>query len=309
MHQRREEHRAGIEYLECVTTLLQRTRSAHPTTGLYEAAELQWWWGTPRPTDNLPQLFWFDDSGRPEAAVIATDFSDGSSLVYDEPTIVVIVMPDATPEWVAHVVERGLAHAAEHGIVAVGLEVDRADHVMRDVLLSRGFTTKGDGVIECWLDADTRPAISPLHEDYRLLSRSHTMERPHHMARQGRIDPEPRLLATSLYRSDLDLVVLDNEGNTAAWGLFWYDQETATGVVEPMRTQDAHQQRGLARHILTTGIDRLAKAGAERISIGFEPENPASGHLYESVGFVPHRRTDVFAGRTSKSSSSAGPAA
>lgn len=35
-----------------------------------------------------------------------------------------------------------------------------------------------------------------------------------------------------------------------------------------------------ARDILTTGVDPLARAGAERISIGYEPDNPASGHLH-----------------------------
>ena len=38
----REEHRVGLHYLESVTELLQRVRSAHPTKGLYQAAEMQW---------------------------------------------------------------------------------------------------------------------------------------------------------------------------------------------------------------------------------------------------------------------------
>ncbi len=291
----REEYLSGVDYLEAVTTLLQRVRSDHPTKGLYEAAELQWWWSTPHSTDNLGQLFWFDDLGRPEAAVILTDFSGGSSALYGETTLVLIVMPDATPKWVAHVVERGLAHAGECGIGAVELEVDRADDVTRDVLFAQGFTVKEEGaLVEAWLDANARPKISPLHEDYRLFSRLDTMQRPHHMADARRPDVEERLLQTSLYRSDLDLLILDGDDNVAAYGLFWYDPETATGVVEPMRTQDDHQQRGLARHILTTGVGRLVEAGAERISIGFEPDNPASGHLYLSVGFEPHRQTDLF---------------
>ena len=120
MHPLEEAHRVGLHYLEDVTVLLQRIRSAHPTAGLYEAADLQWWWRTPRATDDLPQLFWFDDLGRPEAAVIATDW--GHRIALDP-----IVMPDAAPDWVAHVIERGLAHASESGFEAVGLEVDRAD--------------------------------------------------------------------------------------------------------------------------------------------------------------------------------------
>ena len=34
-------------------------------------------------------------------------------------------------------------------------------------------------------------------------------------------------------------------------------------VVEPRRTHNHHQRRGLVRHMLTTGIDPLPKEGAE----------------------------------------------
>lgn len=293
MAELREAHRVGLEYLRDVTTLLQRIRSRHPTAGLYEAADLQWWWSQrPRSTDDLPQLFWFDQLDRPEAAVIATDA--GRRMQLDP-----IVMPGATPEWVAHVVERGLVHAGGSGITAVTLEVDRADDVLREVLVGHGFVVEDDGVVETWLDADARPPISPLHEGYRLSARSDAMRIPHHMISTERDHPEPRLRQTSLYRPDLDLVVHDSHDRVAAYGLCWYDARTATGLVEPMRTEADHQRRGLGRHILTTGLDRLARAGAERIKICFEPDNPASKNLYLDVGFVPDRHTVVVAGTTS----------
>ena len=81
----REQGLVGLDSLHAVTALLQRIRNAQPTAGLYQAAELQWWRRDPRSTDELPQLFWFDGQGRPAAAVIATDFGDGSSAVF-EPT-------------------------------------------------------------------------------------------------------------------------------------------------------------------------------------------------------------------------------
>lgn len=283
----REEHRVGTEYLEAATALLQRVRRVHPTKGLYEAADLQWWWRTPRSTDNLGQLFWLDHIGRPEAAVILTDWGDRTTL---DP----IVMPDATPDWVAQVIERGLAHASAFGLEVLEVEIDRADHVLREVLVSHGFAIKEDGLIETWLAADTRPIISPLHEDYRLSSRLDTMSRPHHLIKRSGLVVERRLLQTSLYRPDLDLVIFDRQDSVSAYGLFWYDPRTATGLVEPMRTEDDHQRRGLARHLLTTGIDLLAKVGAERIKICFEPNNPPSRGLYLSVGFKPVKQTDVF---------------
>lgn len=282
-----------MDYLEAVTALLQRVRGAHPTAGLYEAADLQWWWRMPRSTDDVPQLFWFDELGRPEAAVIATDWGDRIAL---DP----IVMPDAPPDWVAHVMERGIDNAGESGLDPIGLEVDPDDDVLRDVLVDHGFAIEEDGVVETWLAAHARPEISPLHEDYRLFSRNDTMQRPHHMInpKRNHTDVEPRLRQTSLYRPDLDLVVLDGGEEVAAYGLFWFDPATATGLVEPMRTEDDHQRRGLARHILTAGIDLLAKAGAERVKICYEPDNPASGGLYLSVGFEPVRQTVVFSRRT-----------
>jgi GNAT superfamily N-acetyltransferase len=222
MHEAREEHRVGLGALRAVTELLQRRRAAHPTAGLYEAADLQWWWAQqPRPTDDLPQLFWFDHLGRPEAAVITTDSGDRMQL---DP----MVMPDAAPDVVAHVVERGLEHAGESGVARVSLEVDIADDALRDLLVGHGFTIEDDG-------------------------------------------------------------------------LFWYDPGTATGLVEPMRTEDDHRRRGLARHILTTGIDRLAATGAERIKICYETANPASRDLYLGVGSEPDRETVVFSGPTNRS--------
>jgi len=290
----REQHRVGVRYLEAATALLQRVRSVHPTAGLYEAADLHWWWRTPRSTDNLRQLFWFDHLGRPEAAVITTDWGDGISL---DP----IVMPDATPDWVAHVIERGLAHASESGFGAVDIMVDRADDVMREVLVGHGFAIEEDGTVdvESWLAADARPEISRLHDDYRLSSRLDRMLRPHHMIHRSGPDVETRLRQTSLYRPDLDLLVLDSRDRVAAYGLFWFDPETATGLVEPMRTEDDHQRRGLARHLLTAGIDLLAEAGAVRIKIVFRPDNPTARGLYLSVGFEPVKQTAVLSRRAS----------
>jgi GNAT superfamily N-acetyltransferase len=284
--------RVGLRYLDDVTLLLQRIRGAHPTAGLYEAADLQWWWAQrARPTDAVPQLFWFDDVGRPEAAVVVTD---NHGQVQLDP----IVMPDAAPDWVAHVMERGLAHAGVFGFETATLEVDSTNDVLHQILVGHGFAIEGDGLVETWLAASSRPEVGPLDDGYRLSSRRETAQRPHHMIDRNGPDVDARLKQTSLYRPDLDLVVYDAADSVAAYGLFWFDPTTATGLVEPMRTEDDHQRRGLARHILTTGIERLANAGAKRIKICFEPDNPASSHLYLSVGFQPHRQTVRFTGPT-----------
>lgn len=300
MTELRREQRSGSAAIETLTTLLQRRRLAHPTEGLYEAAELQWWWTKPLSTDDLGQLFWFDVDGQPEAAAAMFDFSGGPSLVYDNVTFCPFVLPDAPADFVAEVIDRGLALASSHGFPSVDLEVEQSDEVMQTLLTDRGFTVKEPNVlIEAWMSTDNRPSISPLHEGYRLAARSETQGRPHYSSGGTSGFDEARLRGLSLYRPELDLVVIDSEDNDAGHCLFWFDPVTKTGVVEPMRVNDDHQQRGLARHLLTVGIDLLATAGASRVSIGYEPDNPASGHLYRSVGFEDTQHNDLYGGPTS----------
>lgn len=281
-----EEHRVGIGYLEEVTALLQRVRVAHPTAGVYEAADFQWWWRIPRSTDVLPQLFWFDEAGRSEAAVISTNWGDSVSLYP-------IVLPDATEDWMAHVIERGLEHASEAGFEEVDFVIDRTDQVLADALAGHGFTIMEDELVDSWLDTTHRPAISTLHPDYRLASRLNVRSAAHHLTGRNGPDVEERLNQASLYRPDLDLVVLDADDRVAAYGLFWFDAETSTGLVEPMRTEDNHQRRGLARHVLTTGLNLLFDAGADRIKIAWDRNNLPAHTLYTDVGFETVRQCVV----------------
>ncbi|MFV0306759.1 MAG: GNAT family N-acetyltransferase [Desertimonas sp.] len=288
----REEPRGGEDALRAITELLQDARAADPTLGLYEAADVQWWWAqAPRLIETFPQLVWFDEVGRPQAAVIMTGWSYGVQM---DP----VVLPGATPELVAQVVDSGLHHASTAGFDSVQLEVDRADHVLREALCARGFEVEDSGWAEAWMSADTRPEISPLPSDYQLTCRLGTRSQPHHLTERNGDAVERRLQQTSLYRADLDLVVLDVRGNVAAYGLFWFDPVTSTGMIEPMRTEDAHRRRGLARHLLTAGIDKLADVGADRVKVCFELSNPASSELYPSIGFRAVKRTDVLSGPT-----------
>jgi GNAT superfamily N-acetyltransferase len=295
MSSMREVQLVGREALDAATVLLQRTRREHPTAGLYEAADLQWWWAQgPRRSDELPQLFWFDGADRPAAAVIATAWAAHVQL---DP----LVLPGAAAEWIDAVVGRGLAHARACGIDAVELEVDRADAALRGALAARGFAPAGGGYDELWLDVAERAPVSALAAGYRLASRADTPHAAHHMLRTGRHHPDlpARLAQMSLYRPDLDLVIHDRAGGVAAYALCWFDPTSATGLVEPVRTEDAHQRRGLARHLLTVGIGRLAGAGAKRVKICHDTANDVAGRLYRSVGFRPDRRTVLMAGATS----------
>ena len=87
----------------------------------------------------------------------------------------------------------------------------------------------------------------------------------------------------SLYDPGLDLAFEAADGPVAGYALFWLDPVTEVGLVEPMRVEDAYQRRGLARAMLTAGLDRLAKRGARRLKVGYATE--VARRLYVGAGF------------------------
>jgi predicted N-acetyltransferase YhbS len=134
-----------------------------------------------------------------------------------------------------------------------------------------------------WMDADDRAPVAPV-DGFAIVDRVARADRPHPMiARNGEL-VEARLRQCSLYDPALDLAVEDADRRVAGYALFWFDQTTLVGLLEPMRVEDEYQRRGLARLLLTTGLDRLARRGARRLKVGFGTD--AARSLYLGAGFV-----------------------
>lgn len=265
---------SGLEYLDLATTLLQRARLADAEAGEWEAADLQWWWRTPRRSDALPQRFWVDGDG-PVAAAVLTEW--GSTW---ECVPVVVPGPPVVP------LAAVWAHA-EATIDALALE--RVEVLARDddgELLNRlgrsGFAATENRYGLTWMHARERPAVAAVPEGFALVDRVETTG-PHPMQRRNGEGVEARLRQCSLYDPALDLAIVATDGSVAGYALFWLDPVTGVGLVEPMRVEDEFQRRGLARALLTEGLDRLAKGGARRLKVGYGTE--AARRLYTGAGF------------------------
>ena len=261
---------SGLEYLALVTALLQRARLADAEAGLWDAADLQWWWRTPRRSDAIDQLFWVDDEG-PVAGAVLTDW--GRAWGCDP-----IVVPGAAVSLAAV-----WARAVE-AIDGLGLEgvetLARDDDVeLLGLLAGSGFVADDARSGITWMDARDRPEVAGLPEGFVLVDRAATT-RPHPMRRRSGDEVESRLRQCSLYDPALDLAV-----ETAGYALFWLDPVTKVGLVEPMRVEDEYQRRGLARALLTAGLDRLAKRGASRLKVGYATD--VARRLYVGAGFRP----------------------
>jgi len=264
----------GFAYAGLATKLLQRARLADAEAGLWEAADVQWWCRKPRRSDELEQLFWTDDDG-PVAAVLLTDF--GRAWQCD--AVVVPGVSSIAPSTVwARAAEAIDALRPE----AVEVLARDDDFAFVDVLHRGGFVANSRSGI-AWMNADARSEVANLPEGFVLVDRADETIKPHPMRRRNGEGIEARLRRCSLYDPAIDLAVEAADGRVAGCALFWFDPVTEVGLVEPMRVEDEYQRRGLARAMLTSGLDRLARLGARRIKVGYSSDE--AGALYRGVGF------------------------
>lgn len=271
----------GLPYLALATALLQRARMADATGGIWEAADVQWWSRQASHTDEHDQVFWLDHDGVPTAGALRTDFA--SAVQFD-----VVSLPgraaDAAAAW-----REALGQAAATSGAALAVRADDGAGVQ--TVLAAGYRPeRGPGIVSSWLDAGGRPAIPALAPGFELLSRAEAPDGPHPLALRNGRDVEDRLRRCSLYLPELDLSVVGPDGQVAGYGVFWADPVTRVGLVEPMRTEQPFQGRGVASHLLAAGLDRLARRGCSRLKVsndiglylraGFRPLPTAAAAMY-----------------------------
>ena len=268
----RELRPTGIVYLEQVTRLLQDARLAEAYGGVWEAADLQWWWRVDQYDEPEGQAIWVDDDG-PMVAAVFTRWKGwiGCDLLGTEAS----VAAHSELLW-DHIDDRFMDRPVSMLI--------RDDDPTRIAAAERaGFVRGDDEFATGWMDAGDRPARPTLPNGVRIRRYEGG---PHPMvARNGEMVAE-RLAETSLYRPDLDLAVWDGD-SVIGYALFWADPVTGVGLLEPMRIEDSHQGRGLSKALIAEGLDRLAAAGCTRLKVTFETSNQAAARLYLGAGFRP----------------------
>ena len=272
----------GREYLKLGTRLLQRYRQETPTGGIWDAADLNWWWRRKRSTDDLGQLFWMEGD-EPIAGVLQTDW--GTEWQCDP-----ISLPSQGLDLRQEVWEQALeATSSAHGL-AVSVRTD--DFWALDFLAQASLVDGGGGSTTMWMAAEDCPPATTLPTGYRLTDRTETGDRPHHLIKRNEVDVELRLGQTPLYDPELDLLILNDDGEVVGYAMFWNDVVTGIGMVEPMRTEEGHERKGLAGHLLRSGFDRLVERGARRLKIGYE--SPVAGSVYRRAGFVEDSTVVIF---------------
>lgn len=269
----RRELMRGRERLAATTFILQRARITEPVNGIWDAADVQWWWRRPRMTDELDLPVWLDELG-PVAAVGLSAWGDTWQ------TDAFVASPNVALEevWTETM-------AAANRFSPRSLRLITPEKNIKQIQLAEqsGFALSDEKSGTTWLEIDDRPKVSEIG-GFKIVDRSMRAQSGHPMIGRNGEFVESRLKECSLYDPILDLAVEDSDGNIAGYALFWFDTTTSVGMLEPLRIEENYQRRGLASFLIAVGLERLAQKGASRVKVGFESETAAK--LYSKVGFV-----------------------
>ena len=94
-----------------------------------------------------------------------------------------------------------------------------------------------------------------------------------------------RFMHSPVYIPDNDLVTISPDGDFASFCNLWPDPFTRIGLFEPVGTHPGFQRRGLARAVMSAGLQRLQKLGMTQANVCVESDNLPAIRLCESLGF------------------------
>ena len=214
----RQESLTGLERLIAVTKLLHRIRLQEPRDGVWDAADLQWWWRRPRASDEVALPVWFDDADQPVAAAVLTTWPHAWQLD-------IIRLPGG-PLTLEDLTELAWAYLESMEGPPVIESLVLADDVELGAWFAgRGFSVAGESW-SGWQAAADRPAVEALPAGYQLVDRAVRgveVAPEHPMVGRNGPNVEARLRQTSLYDPRLDLAVLAADESVAGYALFWHD--------------------------------------------------------------------------------------
>ena len=179
----------------------------------------------------------------------------------------------------------------------LGVWADETDAATLAVLARHGFAAKGRRLSQWQRRASEGPLPDvPLAAGYRLRN----LQGPDEMAARVEvhraafapsklvIEKYERLRELPHYRFEDDLVVEAPDGSLAAFAIAWWEPLGRVGEFEPVGTHPAHQRRGLARAVLTDGLQRFFERGAEVVQVYSDASDVGPEALYPAAGFQRH---------------------
>ena len=107
-----------------------------------------------------------------------------------------------------------------------------------------------------------------------------------------------RLLSTQQspnYQADLDLVIVNAEGECVAYCMAWVEEnDPTTGFIEPMGTHSEYRKNGFGKALAKESFKRLSEKGVQKVWIVSSAEPNVSNFLYESLNPASVKRSYAY---------------
>jgi ribosomal protein S18 acetylase RimI-like enzyme len=98
------------------------------------------------------------------------------------------------------------------------------------------------------------------------------------------------------YRAELDLVVVNAQGESVAYCMGWIEEnDPKSGYIEPMGVHTDYRRKGLGTALAKECFKRLGNMGVERVSIASHAEPDVSNFLYDSLNPASVKRSYRYA--------------
>ncbi len=90
------------------------------------------------------------------------------------------------------------------------------------------------------------------------------------------------------YIPELDLAVLDSNGEIASFATVWYDDLSKAGILEPVGTVPKYRRMGLGKAVIYEGVNRVRSRGAVKMYVGSDQP------FYLSIGFSAEYAKEIW---------------
>ncbi|MCY3413418.1 MAG: GNAT family N-acetyltransferase [Candidatus Heimdallarchaeota archaeon] len=94
------------------------------------------------------------------------------------------------------------------------------------------------------------------------------------------------LNSRSFHVEELDLLVVTDDDEIAAFCTFRVDPRSKIAELEPLGTLPSHRKKSLAQAVLFEGLNRLEKYKPVGLHIGGAADTPGANALYDKTGFT-----------------------
>ena len=257
-----------------------------------------WWWfaNTDIEKFDLTQVIFIWETDAGEIAAALNPEGKGQAYLQIHPKY----RTAALEEEMIVTAEAHFKHPTREGRQRVLVFADSKDTLRHEILTERGYQKverpETNETIHIFpFSNEIKEVKTP--EDYTIRALGHGLELLERCyasglgfheddiqtARENRDDPSwyHHIQSAPLYRRDLDIVAIANDGSIAAFCTVWLDDATRTAYFEPVATVPKHQRHGLGRAVLIEGLKRLKTMGAKIATVGGYSD--AANGLYFSV--------------------------